>query len=109
MLEQDAVHIGCEADLAAHMLDVQGRKLSVKGLLNTGAVVSVMPVKTRTDMGFDKHQTGSCQSGSNLCDRTDPYYITAAWGKTFLDELPGGGKIGRIRSFHPGKGLRTQF
>ena len=31
MLEQDAVHIGCEADLAAHVLDVQGRQLSVKG------------------------------------------------------------------------------
>ena len=28
MLEQDAVHIGCEADLAAHVLDVQGRQLS---------------------------------------------------------------------------------
>ena len=46
MLEQDAVHIGCEADLAAHVLDVEGRQLSVKGLLDTGAVVSVMPVKT---------------------------------------------------------------
>ena len=54
MLEQDAVHIGCEADLAAHVLDVQGRQLSVKGLLDTGAVVSVMPVKTWTDMGFEK-------------------------------------------------------
>ena len=54
MLEQDAVHIGCEADLAAHMLDAQGRQLSVKGLLDTGAVVSVMPVKTWTDMGFDR-------------------------------------------------------
>ena len=30
MLEQDAVHIGYEADLAAHVLDVQGRQLSVK-------------------------------------------------------------------------------
>ena len=38
MLKQDAVHIGCEADLAAHVLDVQGRQLSVKGLLDTGAV-----------------------------------------------------------------------
>ena len=46
MLEQDAVHIGCEADLAAHVLDVQGRQLSVKGLLDTGAVISVMPVRT---------------------------------------------------------------
>ena len=25
MLEEDAVHIGCEADLATHVLDVQGR------------------------------------------------------------------------------------
>ena len=47
MLEQNAVHIDCEADLAAHVLDV-------KGLLDTGAVVSVMPVKTWTDMGFDR-------------------------------------------------------
>ena len=45
MLEQDAVLIGCEADLAAH----------VKGLLDTGgAVVSVMPISTWTDMGFDR-------------------------------------------------------
>ena len=54
MLEQDAVHIGCEADLAPHVLDVQGGQLSVKGLLDTGAVVSVMPVKTWTDMGFER-------------------------------------------------------
>ena len=54
MLEQDAVHIRCEADLATHVLDVQGRQLSVKGLLDTGAVVSVMPVSTWTDMGIDR-------------------------------------------------------
>ena len=42
MLEQDTVHIGCEADLAAHVLEVQGRQLSVKGLLDTEAVVSIM-------------------------------------------------------------------
>ena len=54
MLEQNAVHIGCEADLAAHILDVQGRQLSLKGLLDTGAVISVMPVSTWTDMGFDR-------------------------------------------------------
>ena len=35
MLEQDAVHIGCEADLAGHVLDGQGRQLCVKGLLDT--------------------------------------------------------------------------
>ena len=48
------MHIGCEADLVAHVLDMQGRQLSVKGLLDTGAVVSVMPVETWTDMGFER-------------------------------------------------------
>ena len=54
MLEQDTVDIGCEADLAAHVLDVQGRQLSVKRLLDTGAVVSVKPVSTWMNMGFDR-------------------------------------------------------
>ena len=35
MLEEDAVHIGCEADLAAHLLDVQSSQISLKGLLCT--------------------------------------------------------------------------
>ena len=54
MLEQDTVLIGCEADLAAHVLDMQGRQLSVEGLLDTGAVVNVMAVSTWTDIGFDR-------------------------------------------------------
>ena len=54
MLEQDAVHLGCEADLAAHEPDVQGRQLFVKGLLDTGAVVSVMHASSWTDMVFDR-------------------------------------------------------
>ena len=55
MLEQDAVHIGCEGRSGRTTFwTVQGRQLSVKGLLDTGAVVSVMPVKTWTDMGFER-------------------------------------------------------
>ena len=54
MFEQDAVIIGCEADLAGHLLDEQDRQLSLKGLLDTGAVVSAMPVSTWTDMVFDR-------------------------------------------------------
>ena len=98
MLEQDAIHIGCEADLSAHALDVQGRQLSVKGLLDTGAVVSVMPVSTWTDMGFDRWdliptniRLAAANQGAISCVRTAPDYITAAWRKTSLDELPGGG------------------
>ena len=54
ILEQDADHIGCEADRLAHVLDVKGRQLSVKGLLDTGSVVSDMPVSTWTDLVFDR-------------------------------------------------------
>ena len=49
MLEQDPVHIGC-------VLDVQGRQLSVKGLLDTGAMITVKPSSTWTDMGFDRSE-----------------------------------------------------
>ena len=52
MMEQDAVHIGYEADVSAHLLDTNGKKIGVTGLLDTGAVVSVMPVKTWDRMGF---------------------------------------------------------
>ena len=46
MMEQDAVHIGYEADVTAHLLDTNGKKIGVTGLLDTAAVVSVMPIKT---------------------------------------------------------------
>ena len=54
MLKQDAVHIGCEDNLVAHLLDVQGKHFSVKGLLDTGVVVSVIPISTWTKMGFER-------------------------------------------------------
>ena len=54
MMEQDAVHIGYEADVTAHLLDTNGTKIGVTGLLDTGAVVSVMPIKTWQRMGFTR-------------------------------------------------------
>ena len=51
MMEQDAVHIWYEADVTAHLLDTNGTKIGVTGLLDTGAVVSVMPIKTWERMG----------------------------------------------------------
>ena len=54
MMEQDAVHIGYEADVTAHLLDTNGKKIGVTGLLDTGVVVSVMPIKTRKRMGFTR-------------------------------------------------------
>ena len=54
MMEQDAVHIGYEADVTAHLLDLDGKKIGVTGLLDIGAVVSVMPIKTWERMGFTR-------------------------------------------------------
>ena len=54
MMEQDAVHIGYEADVTAHLLDTNKKKIGVTGLLDTGAVVSVMPIKTWEKIGFTR-------------------------------------------------------
>ena len=54
MLEEDAMHIGTEADVSAHVLDISGKKTQLRGLLDTGAVLSVIPIETWERMGFDK-------------------------------------------------------
>ena len=46
MMEQHAVHIAYEADVTAHLLDTNGKETGVTGLLDTGAAVNVMPIKT---------------------------------------------------------------
>ena len=54
MLEEDAMHIGTEADVSAHVLDISGKKSQLRGLLDTGAVLSVIPIETWERMGFNK-------------------------------------------------------
>ena len=54
MLEEDTMHIGTEADVSAHVLDIRGKKAQLRGLLDTGAVLSVIPIETWERMGFDK-------------------------------------------------------
>ena len=48
LMEQDAVHIGYKADV----LDTNGKEIGVTGLLDTGALVNVMPIKTWERMSF---------------------------------------------------------
>ena len=36
MLEEDAMHIGTEADMSGHVLDISGKKTQLRGLLETG-------------------------------------------------------------------------
>ena len=54
MLEEDTMHIGTEADVSARVLDISGRKTQLRGLLDTGAVLSVIPIDTWERMSFDK-------------------------------------------------------
>ena len=54
MLDGDAMHSGTEADVSAHVLDISGKKTQLRGLLDTGAVLSVIPIKTWERLGFDK-------------------------------------------------------
>ena len=46
MLEEDTMHIGTEADVSAHVLDISGKK--------TGTILSVIPIETWERMGFNK-------------------------------------------------------
>ena len=54
MLEEDVMHIGTEADVSAHVLDINGKKTHLRGLLDTGAVLSVIQIETWERMSFDK-------------------------------------------------------
>ena len=46
MLEEDAMYLGTEADVSAHVLDISGKKTQLRGLLDTGAILSVIPIGT---------------------------------------------------------------
>ena len=54
MLEEDGKHLGSEADVSAHILDISGKKTPLRGLLDTGAVLSLIPFETWKKMKFDK-------------------------------------------------------
>ena len=54
MLEEDAMHIGTEADVSAHVFDINGKRTQLRGLLDPGAVLSVIPIETWERMGFNK-------------------------------------------------------
>ena len=55
MLEEDAINMGAEADVSAHVLNISGKKTQLRGLLDTGAVLSVIPIETWERMGFNKN------------------------------------------------------
>ena len=48
------MHIGSEADVSAPVLDISGKKTHLRGLLDTGAVLSLIPIETWERMVFNK-------------------------------------------------------
>ena len=109
MMEQDAVHIGYEADVTAHLLDINGTKIGVTGLLDTRSGSECDADKDLGKNGLhegrsnpDESPTGCSHSWSDLRSRKNtnngfPHGRTGS-----LDELPGGREFGRRRSIHLG-------
>ena len=116
MMEQDAVHIGYEADVTAHLLDTNGKKIGVTRLLDTGAVVSVMPIKDWERMGFTREDLVPTNLQLAAANRGAIYVMGknnnngSPHGRTgSLDELPGGRELGRRRPIHLGQRFRQEF
>ena len=63
MLEQGALKIGCEADPTAHLLDVQGRQRSVKGLLipvDPKELIPTIQDDDQTSINYISHDITEC-------------------------------------------------
>ena len=112
MMEQDAVHIGYEADVTEHLLDTNGKKIGVTGLLDTGAVVRLMPIKTWERMGFTREDlipTNLRLAAANLRSRKNTNNGPQHGRTGSLDELPGGREFGRRRPIHLGQRFCQNF
>ena len=112
MMEQDAVHIGYEADVTAHLLDTNGKKIGVTGLLDTGAVVSVMPIKTWERIGFTREDLIPTKLGLAAANRGAIYVA----GRTPITVLHMGGRdlwmsflVVRRRPIHLGQIFCQEF
>ena len=82
--------------MTAHLLDTNGKKIGVTGLLDTGAVVSVIPIKTwesglhQVRSKSNEPQIRGRQPRSNLRDRKNTNDSPSHGRTQYLDELPGG-------------------
>ena len=101
MLEEDAMNIGREADVSAHVLEISGKKTQLRGLLDSGAVLSVIPIGTWKTMGFDKVdlidwriRLPTANKGGIAGTRQDTYNSPKLGGTHFVDEVSRGGESG---------------
>ena len=95
MMEQDAVHIGYEADVTAHLLDTNGTKIAVTGLLDrSGSEYDADNNLGKNGLHEERSNsnespTGRRQSRSHLRSRKNTINGPPHGRKGSLDELPG--------------------
>ena len=98
-----------------HLLDTNGKKIGVTGLLDTEAVVSVMPIKTWERMGFTREDLIPTNLRLAATNRGVIYVagrtlITVLhMGDGIFFELPVGREFGRRRPVHLGQRFRLEF
>ena len=117
MLEEDAMHIGTEADVSAHVLDTNGKRTQLRGLLDTGAVLSVIPSETWERMGFNRDNlidsrirlSAANKGALRVLSRTPTNNSPKLGGMQPVDELSCAGKPRRVRPFHFRQRFRLKF
>ena len=92
------MHIGKEADVSAHVLDISDKKTQLRGLLDTGAVLSVIPIETGANgfrqRRFDrlKNTSVSCKQRATAGTRQNTNNIPKPRGTQPVVELYCGGE-----------------
>ena len=96
--------------MTAHLLDTNGKKNGVTGVVDTGPVVRVIIIKTwegknglhEGRSNSNEPQIGSRQPRSNVPCRKKTNKGPSHGRTGFLDELPGGRELRRFRPINLG-------
>ena len=102
----------CDCTSARH----QRKKVGVTGFLDTGAAVSVMPIKSWERMGFTREdliptnlRLAAANRGAIYVAGKTPITVLHIRGTGSLDELPGSRELGRYRPIHLGQRFCQEF
>ena len=69
VLKEDSMHLGTEANVSAHVLDINGKKTQLRGLLDTGAVLNVKPIETWRRKSFDRDDLVDSRSRLSVANK----------------------------------------
>ena len=117
MMEQNAVHIGYEADVTAHLLDTKGTKINRSH--RASGHRSGSECDADKNLGKNGLHEGRSNSNEPPTGRRQSRCNLRSWKNTnngsphgrtgSLDELPGGRKFGQRRPIHLGQRFRQEF